>query len=273
MVCKMAKKGLLVTGLGAGLLALLFGTSAPSYVRTAFHRVRHAAHDSVPVQFEIDRARQQVAELEPAIHKNIEEIAKAEVEIEHLQREIDVTVANLANEKETITNLLKQAETGPVKLTRGRSVSLDEVKGDLARRFNHYKTVEGIVADKERTLELRKQALDAAREQNARMRTARAELLTQIEKIETRIKQIEATHANNDFALDDSALARAKATISDLEKRVEVMARVSEQEGRFSEEGLIYEAAPGQDVIEEIHAKFGTCPSSRADTTTDGRSL
>ena len=40
MMCSMVKKGLLGAALGAGALFLVFGTSAPSYVKTAFHKVR-----------------------------------------------------------------------------------------------------------------------------------------------------------------------------------------------------------------------------------------
>ena len=69
MVCSMVKKGLLGAALAAGALYLVFGTSAPSYVRTAFHKVRHNAKDAVPVQFEIDRARDEIAALEPAIQR------------------------------------------------------------------------------------------------------------------------------------------------------------------------------------------------------------
>ena len=54
MLCKMVKKGVLGAALGAGALALLFGTAAPSYVKTAFHKIRHSARDSVGVQFRID---------------------------------------------------------------------------------------------------------------------------------------------------------------------------------------------------------------------------
>ena len=57
MVCKMVKKGVIGAALTAGALYLAFGTHAPSYVRTAFHKVRHTAKDSVPIQFDIERAR------------------------------------------------------------------------------------------------------------------------------------------------------------------------------------------------------------------------
>ena len=84
MVCSMVKKAVLGAALSAGALYLVFGTSAPSYVRTAFYQVRHNAKDAVPVQFEIDRARGEIANLEPAIKDNIETLARAEVDVEHL---------------------------------------------------------------------------------------------------------------------------------------------------------------------------------------------
>ena len=52
------QEGVLGAALGAGTLFLVFGTSAPSYVKTAFHKVRQNVKESVDPQFEIDRARQ-----------------------------------------------------------------------------------------------------------------------------------------------------------------------------------------------------------------------
>jgi chromosome segregation ATPase len=258
MVCKMVKRGVVGAVAGAGLLALLFGTAAPSYVKTAFHRVRHTAHDSVPIQFEIERARQQVAALEPELHSNIEAIARAEVEIETLQKEIAATQANLEKEGKEIVALRKYLATGDERLTNHIEYTDAEIKGELARRLDHYRNVKAIQAEKEQTLGLRQKALVAAREQNAKMRDTQRALLTQIEGIETRLKQIEATEAANEFNFDDSALARAKKTVAELAKRVEVKARVAEQEGRMSDRGVTVIVDPSRDVLREVDAEFGT---------------
>jgi chromosome segregation ATPase len=257
MVCKLVKKGVLGAAVGAGLLALLFGTAAPSYVKTAFHRVRHQAHDAVPIQFEIDRARQQVAELEPELHKNIEAIARAEVDIEVLDREIAGTQSNLDREGKALVALRQHLASGDVKLTGGVSYTTEEVKAEMARRLDLYHSVKDVLAEKNKTLDLRKKALIAAREQNSRMKTAKLALMTQIEGIETRLRQIEATQASNEFHFDDSALAKAKQSVAELGKRVEVMARVTEQEGRYSGGGLPVMLEPGRDIVKEVDAEFG----------------
>ena len=53
MVCSIVKKGLLGAALGAGTLFLVFGTSAPSYIKTAFCKVRQSA--SLPERWPLAR--------------------------------------------------------------------------------------------------------------------------------------------------------------------------------------------------------------------------
>jgi chromosome segregation ATPase len=254
----MVKRGVVGAVAGAGLLALLFGTAAPSYVKTAFHWGRDSVKRSVPIEFEIERARQQVAALEPELHRNIEAIARAEVDIETLEQEIAATQANLEKEGKEVVALRKHLATGDVRLTNGVAYTDAEIKGELARRLDHYRNVKAIQAEKEQTLNLRKKALVAAREQNAKMRDSQRTLQTQIEGIETRLKQIEATEAANEFNFDDSALARAKLTVAELAKKVEVKARVAEQEGRISDRGVTVIVDPSRDVLREVDAEFGT---------------
>jgi len=117
----MFKKGLLGAALGAGTLYLVFGTSAPTYVRTAFHKGRHNAKSAVPVQFEIDKTREEIANLEPAIKENIETYAREEVEVEALEGEIHTTQANLAAEKRTLLALTEKVRTGDFRLAGRRA--------------------------------------------------------------------------------------------------------------------------------------------------------
>jgi len=254
----MIRKGLLTAALGAGALALLFGTAAPSYVKTAFHRVRHGAKSAVPIQFQIERARQQVADLEPAIHINRENIASAEVDVERLQREIAVSQANLTQETKEIVALRNVLTTGDLRLTGSVSYTPEEIKLELTHRMDRFKQVKQIVKQKEDTLKARQKAVVAGRKQLLEMDAARQSLLTKIDEIEARLKSIEATQAANEFTFDDSELSRVKESVSDLEKQVEVMARVAEQEGRLADKGVTITIEPSRDVLKEIDAEFGT---------------
>jgi len=257
--------------LSAGALFLVFGTSAPSYVRTGFHKVRHNVKDKVPVQFEIDRARDEIANLEPAIIENRENLAKAEVEVEYLEAEIASTRKNLAMEKRELLSIRDSIKNGELRLAGHVNVTTAELNAELANRFDHYQAVTKRLEDQEGTLKSRQKAVHAARLQLANLVTAKKNLSAKIEGIEAKLKMIEATQGKNEFNFDDSALSRAKQTVADLEKRLEVKARVAEMEGRFSETGLpILE--PGRDVIQEIDAEFGA-PVKGNDTKTADKSL
>jgi len=269
MVCSMIKKGLLGAALTAGALYLVFGTSTPSYFRTAFHKVRHNAKDAVPVQFEIDRAREEIAGLEPAIKDNIEILARSEVEVEHLDREIATTQANLTQEKKAILALRESLDTGDYRLAGHVSYTADEVKAELAHKLDRYRNVNQILAEKEATLKAKQKTVIAARKQLENMAAQKKALLTKLEGIEAHLRMIEATKATNEFDFDDSALARAKSTVADLEKRLEVMERTSEMEGRFVESGLPVSVDAGRDVVKEVDEQFGRSTPATQSKSTD----
>jgi chromosome segregation ATPase len=267
----MIKKGVVGAALGAGALFLLFGLSAPSYVRTAVHKARHSAQDRIPTQFQIERARDEVADLEPAIIQNRETLARAEVDVEHLEQEIAATRSNLAAEKSKLLALRNSFENGEYRLTGHGNYSDDEVRAELASRLDHYKAVTRVLEEKEATLKARQKAVSAARVQMTSLVQAKRNLLTKLEGIEAKLRMIEATQGKNEFNFDDSALARAKQTVSDLEKRLEVKARVAEIEGRFSDGGLPA-LEPGRDVVREIDVEFGA-PVKGTEAKTGDKSL
>jgi len=257
MVCKMVKKGVLGAALTAGALYLAFGTHAPSYVRTGFHKFRHTAKNTVPIQFDIERARDEIAALAPAIDNNKEELARAEVDVEHLEREIATVRDNLAAEKKRMVALREGLSSGDLRLAGHVSYTPTEVKTELAHRLDHYRNVSKILEEKETTLRARQRAVIAARQKLSEMATQKRALATKLESIQARLQAIEATQEKNEFNFDDSALARAKQTVSDLERRLEVKARVAEMEGHFSGPGLPLSVEPGRDVLKEFDEEFG----------------
>jgi chromosome segregation ATPase len=269
MVCSMLKKAVLGAALSAGALYLAFGTSAPSYVRTAFCRVRHNAKDAVPVQFEIDRARGEIANLEPAIKDNIETLARAEVDVEYLDREIATTQDNLSSEKKAMLALRERLETGDFRLAGRRHVNYtaEEVKVDLARRVDHIHYTVKNLEEKEATLKAKQKAIVAARKQLTEMAAQKQLLLAKLAGIEAHLKMIEATKATNEFDFDNSALARAKQSVADLEKRLEVLDRKAEMEGRFVDSGIPVSLESGRDIVKEIDEEFGA--STPAQTNND----
>lgn len=259
MVCSMVKKGLLGAALGTGALFLVFGTHAPSYVKTAFRSVKQNAKDAVPLPFNIERARDEIASLEPAIRDNIEKLARAEVDVEHLDKEITVIRTNMEGEKKALLTLRDSLKTGEYRLAGHSSVAYteDEVKADLARRKDSFNNSKRILDAKESTLKAKQGEIVAFRKELEHMMGQKKTLTLKLDEIESRLRQIEATQATSEFHLDNGALSRAKETVSDLEKRLEVMARRAEMEGRYAETGVPVIVKPGRDIVQEIDSEFG----------------
>ncbi|WP_165221787.1 hypothetical protein [Aquisphaera insulae] len=267
MVCSMVKKAVVGTALGAGALFLVFGTHAPSYVRTAYHKVRQNAKDMTPLPFDIDRARDEIASLEPAIRDNIEKWARADVDVVNLEKEITAIKANAEAEKKAMLTLRESLKTGEYRLAGHTKVAYteDEVKADLGRRLDSLKSTQNILSAKETTLKAKQSEIIAFRKQLDAMVAQKKALSTKLDTIEAKLRQIEATQASNEFQhLDGSALSRAKETVTELEKRIEVMAHKAELEGRYAGGEVPVVVDPTRDVVKEIDAEYGAeCPASK----------
>src|SRR5262245_52766077 len=101
----MIKKSILVV-LGLGLTTLvLFGRDAASYVSTTYGRLTRSVKDKVPVEFQIDRAKQMVKELEPEIRHSMHVIAKEEVALDELKQQVSTNEEKADKEKKDILRL------------------------------------------------------------------------------------------------------------------------------------------------------------------------
>jgi len=257
MLYSFIKKATVLTVLGGGTMVALFGTPAASYVSTAIGKVRHAAKDAVPVQFEIDRARNQVEALTPAIRQHVEQMARAEEDVRMLEGDITETTANLEKQKVALLALRQQIDDGKVQKTGGAD-NARLIQASLRNRLETYNRCERILEEKKATLASRQKVVESAREHLMAIATQKKALESKIEEIQARLAAIEATNAQNKYQFDGSALAQAKQSVAELDRRLNVVSRVSEMEGRLAEDGTLGPApAPIGDVTKEIDAKFG----------------
>jgi len=259
MMCAMVKKGLVGAALASGALFLVFGTSAPSYVKTAFHKVRHGVKGAVPPQFEIERAREAINDLKPMFDQNKETLARAEIEVEHLEKEVTTIQANLDKEQKNMLSLRESIKTGDVRLAGHVRGSESEARAELAHRFEHYNYTVDLLKEKNNVLQAKRKVIEGAREQLATLRAQKSDLVARLANIEAKLQLIEATQSKNDFTFDNSALSRAKKTVTELEESLEVMARQAEIEGRYGDlDGPSAYVDPHRDIVKEVDEQFGT---------------
>ena len=93
-------KKLVLSVLVVGLLGgLLLGRGAMSYLTTSYERASQTVEESVPLEFQIDRARKMVRDLEPEVRRSMHVIAKEEVEVESLDKRIETAETKACQRK------------------------------------------------------------------------------------------------------------------------------------------------------------------------------
>jgi len=262
MICKVAKKGLIGLALGGAALGLMFGTAAPSYVKTTFHKARQSVKGSVPVEFEIERAKQEIAALRPAIDGAIETVVEAEIQAQNLSREIASAREELNVDGRRLQALNERLKTGDLHLTGGEPYSEKSVKNDLARMMDRYKIAKNILLEKQETLKIRQRNVVSARDGLAAMQNAERDLSARVQAAEARLNQIKAARTSNEFNFDDTAVGQAKKIVSEVEAQLEKMARVDDLKGKSAAHSSSTTVDPLRDVTKEIDAEFNSAPKA-----------
>jgi len=254
----MAKKVLIGVAAAAALGTLVFGRDAFSYARTFGCSARDAIKAEVPLEFEIQRARDMVGNLVPDIRKCMHVIAEEEVNVEHLSKEVARASTDLGKQKEEILALRSYVDQEKPYQYASRTYSTNEIKRDLASRFERYKTAEATLASKRQILTAREKSVDAAREKLEGMLASKRDLEVQIENLDARLKTVHAAQTASSVILDDSQLARAKKLIADLNKQLDVAQKMLDADGKFT--GLIpvdTTAQVPEDLSNQIDEYFG----------------
>ncbi|MBN1393495.1 MAG: hypothetical protein JW959_00490 [Pirellulales bacterium] len=252
----MIKKTLFIGG-GAVLVgALLVGRDSLSYVKTTFGYVSDAARQSVPIEFQVDRARGMIEDLVPEVRKNMHIIAKEEVELARLAEQIEQCRERLEAEKEHLLRLKADLSSGKAVFTyASRSYSADEVRADLAGRFDRYKTGEATLASLREIRTAREKSLEAARQKLDGMLASKRQLQVEVENLEARLQMIAAAKATSEYQFDDSRLGRVKELVASLRTRLEVAEKLVNAEATYQGEIPLDRDAP-EDIVDRVTKHF-----------------
>ncbi len=252
----MVKKGILAAAGAVLLSVLLFGREAISYIWTSASQVKESVRSSVPIEFEINRARSMVADLVPDIRRNMHVIAKEEVEVEQLKKQIADAAEKLGKQRQDVVRLRTDlAEDQGTYHYAGRSYSIDQVKTDLACRFERYKTNEATLASLRDILTAREQSLEAARQKLDGMLAAKRQLEVEVENLEARLKMVEVAQTTSEYNFDDSQLARVKSLMTDIRTRLGVAEKLVNADHQYQGEIVLENETP-DDIVDQVTEYF-----------------
>ena len=265
----MLKKLLIGGGVVVALVVLFHVTDAESYVKTSASCVKDSVKDAVPIEFQLKRARGMVRDIVPEVRKNMHVIAREEVEVERLAKQIDAAEKSAAQAKSEMMRLKSDLEKGEEAYTySGRVYTVSEVKKDLSNRFERYQTSEATLESLKAIHDAREKRLQAARKKLENMLASRSQLLVEIENLEARLQMVSATQAGSEYHFDDSQLGRVKELVSDLRTRLSVAERLVNAENRFHDEIPLEEEAP-EDIVDRVAEYFGGSAKTLQPSETD----
>jgi hypothetical protein len=219
----MVRKSFYVGGAAVLLLVLLFGGDAWSYLKTGVRNTQAAVTDNIPIEFQLERARNMIKDLDPEIVRNMRIIAKEEVEVASLQEELGTLESKLAKSERDVRRLADDLKRGDSTFVyAGKSYSSEQVEKDLENRFNRHKGLKGTAEKLSQIVNTRQQGLSAAQDRLVSMRAARQQLEVDVAQLEARLELVKLAQSSSNFKFDDSVLSRAQNLVKDIGTRIDV---------------------------------------------------
>ena len=245
----------------AGLF-ILNSTHMGSYARTAWHKVKTAAKCQVPLEFQLESARNEIAQLIPDMQKHIDVIAHETIAVRRMKDDITLTRANLAEQKKNLLAIKDDLKKGEVKFLYGsRFYSADRVSQKLWRDLASCQRCERELESRDKMIEAKETALDAAREQLASMKSEKEKLEVLAAQMEAELKTLRVAQTRSQFHLDDSRLSRIKQTLADIRDQMRAQQTASELTAEFLNDTIPVaqqQAVPSKDqVIKQVEAYLG----------------
>ncbi len=219
----MLKKMILAGGALALLSSATVGVPLFSYARCGVNWLRDSAGDTVPVEWELKRARQMITDLKPEIESNAMRIAREKVEVARLEKQLADTDERLAKSQDDIERLTEDLRGGGEMFTYGgHTYTSVQVKNDLSNRFKRFKTRNETAEKLQQMLAARKSSLKAGHERMDAMMSAKRQLEVEVENLQARLASLRVAQTSSDFSLDDSQLSQTRQLLDDIATRIQV---------------------------------------------------
>lgn len=270
MIRRTLKMGVAVAT-GAILLGgLLFGGDLVSYVRTGVSSVRQEVRSAIPIEVELERAREMIREITPELQSNIQLIVGEEMAVTGLKKEIELAQSNLLGQRQQVVALKSQLDgTQNVSLVVGqRQLPRNKVVEKLASRVGRFKQAQAQLDSKLKMLEIRERSLSAAQDMFEKTKTRKAELEQKVESLVAKHRLVKAQAVATSIHIDNSQLARADRLMKDIEKRLETASRIISYEADL-ENPQFDDVLVEEDVIEEANSCLGNCEEAETDVDFD----
>jgi phage shock protein A len=254
----MLKKMLFGTAVLTGVALLVIGPAVFSHAKHALGAVRQGVEEAFPIEYELQRAERLVRDIGPEIDKARRAVAEEQVEIADLEREVMGLEKRIGEGEHKVKVKHAALKTGEKSFTfAGRAYSRTQVETDLRLTFDEFRNSQMLIEGKRKLLEARTASLAAAIQKLENVRAQETTMVANIEHLRARLRQAEALEAvSGRVVLDDGALAQAKEILGRCRKRIEVAAKMVENDTGSPSGTIPVEAMETRDISAEVERYF-----------------
>jgi hypothetical protein len=261
MFFKLLKVGVISLGTLGIAGGLIFGRDLASYVSSSARSVQGSIKDSVPIDFQLRRARDLLDDVIPEMHANVRLVAQQEVEIDALRADIGESAKALNDQTAQIQKLRDALASNNTSFEFNRvTYTRDQVKDDLASRLETVKEADVVLAGKQRLLDNRQRALAAAMQALERTRSQKSLLESQIAALDGQYRLLQATSVGTSIQVDNSKLAQTERLLTEIKKKLDTAERVLAYEGKFAQP-ISVETQTEQQVMAQAEEYLSSRPS------------
>ncbi len=252
----MIKKMMMAGGALALLSSLTFGLPLFSYARCGVSWLQESANDAMPLEWELKRARQMIADLKPEIEVNAKRIAREKVDFAKLEKQLDQTNERLAKTQSDIERLSEDLRSeNEVYSYGGRTYTSAQVQSDLGNRFKRFKTRRATAEKLGQMLSAREASLHAAQERMEAMLGAKSQLEVEVENLQARVGALRVAQTSSQLNLDDSQLARTRDLLDEIATRIDVEEETMSIDAEYFSE-IDLDEPNDENLLSEISSYF-----------------
>lgn len=263
----MIKKMVLTGGALALLSSVTLGVPLFSYARCGVNWLQSSASEAMPLEWELKRARQMIADLKPEIEVNAKRIAREKVEVARLEKQLGETTERLAKSQGDIERLSEDLRSeNDYYSYGGRTYTSAQVKNDLGNRFKRFKTRRATADKLEQMLTARESSLRAANERMEAMLGAKRQLEVEVENLQARLGALRVAQTSSQLNLDDSQLSRTRELLDEIATRIDVEEETMHVDAEYFGE-IDLDQPSEEDLLNDITSYFD---GSQQESTNSG---
>ena len=217
----MCKKLAITTVFLVAVVAALSFTWVGSHLQTALNNLNTAAKKQVPIDFELQRLRDEVGNIKKDVDKNRELVANEMAQVERREREIAAERAGLEKRKVFCDELARKVKSGETQIfISSKPFTLQQAAERMNSEWNAYKRDKASLELREKELAYKKEAVESAKEQLKAMMDQEAGFRLELSRLESELQAVKVAETRSQFQLDDSRVGDIKTGIEDVRTRI-----------------------------------------------------